>query len=342
MIREALDAYVEKNKRVFGLDRLETVGASEIGLCARRVAYAKKQPGLGVEGGWGASVRGTIMEDAFWYPALKAKYGDRLKRAGPEQESLALGRLSATPDGVLTGLKRDALAYLGVKDIRSSCIMVECKTIDPRVNLKEAKSENEFQVQVQMGLIRELTEHRPHYALITYTDASFWDELDEFAVKFDPGTYAAAKTRALTIFGVSDPTELKPEGWIAGGKECEYCPYAKPCGHERRRVPTGKEPASIDPQFEAEIMDLCREANAHRKVGDSATEKFKDMQVQIKARLRDKGIRKVPGVVSWSEVKGRTTIDVPRLQEKLAEVGIDLGDYEKTGDPSDRFQILLP
>lgn len=340
MIREALDAYVAANKRVFGLDRLQTVGASEIGLCARRVGYAKKNPDLGVEGGWGASVRGTTMEEAFWYPALKAKYGDRLKRAGPDQETLAKGRLSATPDGVLTGLKRNALAYLGVPDIKSTCIMVECKTIDPRMSLKEAKSENVFQVQVQMGLIRELTRWKPSYALITYTDASFWDEIDEFVVEFDPKVYEAAKRRADLIFGVDDPTELKPEGWIAGGRECEYCPFALQCGIERRRVPTGIEPV-LDPQFIAEIEDLCREARTHKDAGDEAQARYKDLQVQIKDRLREKRVRKIPGVVSWSEVKGRTTIDAPRLEEKLAAVGIELADYQKTGEPSDRFQILL-
>ena len=39
-------------------------------------------------------------------------------------------------------------------------VVVECKTIDPRVNLLEEKSENAFQVQVQMGLIRELTKYK--------------------------------------------------------------------------------------------------------------------------------------------------------------------------------------
>lgn len=338
MIKEALDEYARSMVREFG-DRTKTVGSSEVGLCIRRVWYAKHgRGGPGVVGAWGAWVRGTVMEDCFWYPALKAKYGAKLKYAGPDQKTLRRGQLSATPDGILTGVSRDCLAHLGVPNVGSSCILVECKSVDPRVDVRVAREENVFQVQVQMGLVRDCTRYQPNYALISYTDASFWDEVDEFAIRFDPKVYEAAKVRAARIFGATELSEVKPEGWISGGRECEYCPFLEPCGGARHDVPA-RRIAPLDDQFIAEVEDLCREANKVRKRGDSAYEEFRDYQEQIKQRLRDKGVNRIPGVVSWSTVKGRRTYDMEKLRADLLRVGIDLAPYESFSDPSDRLNI---
>ena len=77
--------------------------------------------------------------------------------------------------------------------------MVEAKTIDPRARSTPPSSEHTYQVQIQLGLLREVTPHRPEFAVISYTDASFWDETTEFVVKFairrsspTPSTRAAA------------------------------------------------------------------------------------------------------------------------------------------------------
>ena len=45
------------------------------------------------------------------------------------------------PEGQLIGTDAD-------------CVMIECKTADPRTNLVEAKPENKYQTLVQMGLVR--------------------------------------------------------------------------------------------------------------------------------------------------------------------------------------------
>lgn len=333
-------------------DRTKTVGASEVGLCARRVWYAKKGKGhVPAVGSWGAYFRGVTMEEAFWYPAMKAKFKEKLVFAGPDQVNIRLGQLSATPDGVLVGMPKNCLLHKGIRSIGSDAILVECKSIDPRADLRKEKEEHFFQVQVQMGLVRDpkaewycqgrkiLNRTFPvNYAVVSYTDASFWDEVEEFPIKFDPKVYEIAKTRAAMIFGATEPTELKPEGWITGGKECEYCPFSEPCGFDRRRVPGGT-PKKIDPQFQAEIMDLCAEANRHRSIGDRETMLFKDLQDQIKNRLREKGIRKIPGVVSWSPVSGRTTYDMDKLRAAVEGLGIDLSEFEKHGADSDRLVI---
>jgi hypothetical protein len=349
MIGAALDRYARSHDRVFE-DRANTVGASDVGRCARQVYYIKSEgdPDYGVPRNpgfaesWGATTRGRIFEDCFWVPALRAQYGERLQLAGEQQESLALGFLSATPDAVIVGLAGDVLAPLGVPDIGGDgSLALECKTIDPRARLDGPRLEHVYQAQVQLGLLHTLTSHRPEYALLSYTDASFWDVLYEFPVRRDPKVFVTAQRRAAEILTARSAEQLKPEGWIAGGRECERCPYSRACGGERARVPQ-QASAPPDPQFVAEIADLAR-ANKRREADvETATAAFRASQLDLKERLRARGFRRVVGdgvAVTWSAVKGRPSYDMPAIRAAAAAVGIDLGQFETTGDPSDRLVI---
>jgi hypothetical protein len=108
MIAEALAAHAKATVRVFD-GRENTVGASEVGQCARKVYFAKNSgdqvygaaPDEDYADARGAALRGQLFEDHFWVPALRARYGDRLLHAGDDQRTLVAGFLSATPDGVL-------------------------------------------------------------------------------------------------------------------------------------------------------------------------------------------------------------------------------------------------
>jgi hypothetical protein len=341
MIRDALEKYARKIDKGWDGDRSKTVGASEIGLCARRVHWIKKEGRVNADHqeGWGARLRGTMMEEKFWHPALKHRFGKHLLHSGPKQHTFTKGDLSATPDGLLVNLKTDFLRHLGVRDIESDCILVECKSIDPRVNLVEAKKENEYQVQVQLGLIRETTKHKPVYALISYTDASFWNEVAEFPIKFSPEVYAAAKARASKILRAAHGKELQPEGWIAGGKECEYCPYTDACGIIRRSVPENE--AAADPQFAAEITDQVRELLGLRMQIAEIEKLERAKQQEIKDRLREKSVRRVPAVVVWSAVKGRQAYDNVAIRNAAEKAGIDVEQFSTVGEPTDRLQVQL-
>lgn len=342
MIKEALDAFASQRAKEWAHDRTKTVGASEIGLCARRTYWVKAGAPADSDHveGWGANLRGTVMEEQLWNPALRARFGKNLLFSGEKQKSLQRGKLSATPDGLVVNLPRDALRSLGVRDLGSSSMLVECKTVDPRVNLSRAKSANAFQVQVQLGLVRELTPHKPNYALISYTDASFWNEVSEFPIKFDPDLYESAHKRAAKILSAKSPDELQPEGWIAGGKECEYCPFAKACGVVRRSVPESD--AAADPQFRAEIEDMCRDVTAVEEQIDSLQAKLREAQQAVKDRLREKGIRKIPRLVTWSAIKGRESYDHKAIREAAAAAGVDVESYSTVGEPTDRLQIFPP
>jgi hypothetical protein len=269
---------------------------------------------------------------------MHARFGKHLLFAGKKQQTFINGFLSATPDGMLVNLAENMQRAIGVT--ATDCVMVECKTIDPRTNLIEAKDENVYQTHVQMGLVRELTPYKPTHSVISYTDASWWHEVKEFVVAFDPAVYANAKARALQVMTGDAADELKPEGWIAGGHECRYCPFTKACGIERRNLPFGDE-AEIDPQFAAEMRDLALEARQHEAERDAAERALRLAQEKIKARLREKGVRRIPGVVAWSSVKGRAGYDNKAIQAAAKDAGIDIKQFATEGKPGDRLTISV-
>ena len=345
IVKQALDAYAHSNATTFAHDRSQTLGASEVGQCARKVWYLKNEidPQQKIErdaeynDGWGARMRGTVFEDKFWVPAMRAKFGDKLMFAGrDEQKTLVSGFLSATPDGLLVGLSPGMQQAIGVQ---TDCVLVECKTVDPRTNLVEAKDENVFQTHVQMGLMRETTHWKPTHSIISYTDASWWNDVKEFVVAFDPKIFEHAKARAMTVMTALDAAELKPEGWIAGGRECNYCPFTGPCGVERRNLPFQEQP--VDPQFAAEIRDMALRLTHMSEARKDYEAEERELQDEIKNRLREKGVKKIPGVVSWSPVKGRSGYRMADLIAAAEAAGIDTEQFATEGTPGDRLTISV-
>ena len=339
------DAILDYGQQVsittFKHDRSTTVGASEVGMCARRVRWSKDvgdKTRVKVRTRWGAALRGNLIEEHVWVPAIRKKWGERFLLGGKSQETLIHGDLSATPDGILVGLTPEEYKRLtGLKG--SGDVVVECKTIDPRVNLVEEKSENRFQVQVQMGLIRKKTKFKPSAAVITYINASFLDDVKEFVVPFDPSVFKVVEERAKAIMS-TDGVKLRPEGLIAGGKECEHCRFAERCGRVRSAaVPTAKKKA--DEQFVAEIIDYCKEIRQYEEKAKTNDEQVRLMKQILKERLASHGVRCIDGVVSWSSFNGRSSYDMEKLGEELKRRNIDIEKYRKDGTPGDRLQILV-
>lgn len=351
MIAVALNAYAATTQRQFIQDRSQTVGASEVGRCARQTFFSKNEGdadyGRGRDAGhvdgWGARVRGSVFEDAWWAPAMKASYGERLLYAGSEQRTLVDGFLSATPDGLLIDQPADALAHLNVPDIESDCIAIECKSIDPRSRLDEAKPEHVFQVQVQLGLLRTLTNHRPMYGVISYTDASFWDAVHEFVVRFDPSVYAIAQGRARQIMTARGIEDVRPEGVIAGGRECELCAFTRACGQARAdKVPKGVD--AIDDLMAETIADLARQAREQKERGEALLDAARATEAEVREMLAAAGTRRLEhaGVrIQWSPVKGRQSWDNKGIREAAIAAGVDVAPFERTGDASDRLAITL-
>jgi hypothetical protein len=345
MLTGILNDYVRSISKIWKHDRSVTVGASEIGACSRRTYYMKhaEQEDKGHINRWGASQRGNLIEQHLVVPALRKRFGNKLLWAGNKQRTFQSGYLSATPDGLLTGVKADALRHLGVKNMGSDCLLVEIKSIDPRANLDKEKHQHKLQAIAQLGLVRRSTKYKPNYVLLVYIDASFHDEVSEFLVKFDQTIFDTLCKRATQIMTAKAASDLRPEGWIAGGGECETCPFKDPCGIERHALPSEKFKAKpVAPQRIAEMTDLCKAALELAAVRDKADADYRTQQEVIKERLRDWDIRKVPGVVTLSSVKGRIGYNTEDLKAAAVKAGIDVEQFMRIGEPTTRLTISLP
>jgi hypothetical protein len=337
-------------------DRSETVGASEVGQCLRRTWFGKFEDHANgvrrdpdrLKDKWGAKRRGALIEQHLWLPAMRHAYGARLIWAGPEQRTFVSGNLSATPDGVLISLPRDALTEFGIPDLINGdgssdrSVVVDCKSFDPRTVLEEVKVEHLMQVNTQIGLIRESTNYRPRIGLLTYIDCSWFDEIREFLIIFDQKQFEHAKRRADKIMAAVSFEELPPEGWIGGGRECEHCPWTITCGRARSAVPTDPDNRGVDPQRVVELIDLGRSYKDAKDAEASAIEFSRSLMVDLKRRLKECNTTRVSQdgtTVTWSPVKGRAKVDIDGLCAAAEEAGVDTAPFKSAGEPGDRLVV---
>lgn len=328
-IRAILHQYAATLTKTWAHDRSTTVGASEIGQCARKTWFDKHDVprDAGYVDSFGGRLRGTVIENAYWVPGMRkclpANYV--LRYAGDEQETLVSGYLSATTDG------------LAVNIDTQECINLDCKSIDPRADLRKEKAEHTFQVQAQMGLIREMTKYKPTESIVSYIDASFWDVVTEFVVPFDARIYAQAHVRATQIMTAREAIALPPEGKMAGGDECEYCAWASHCADVTiAGVP--REEHELTGNLAGELRELCASAKQLQATGEYWDNQRAQAVENIKQFLRDHNVRRHKGEdfsVSYSTVNGRETLDI----QAVKDAGIDLTPYYKTGKPSERLTI---
>ena len=347
---DVFSAYARKKQRKFGRSRMKTVGASEIGQCIRKIGYLKHDDADDSNinpdhvDTWGASRRGTTFENHFFVPAMRERFGDKLLYAGGQQKTLTDGQLSATPDGLLVKQPHNILAGLQIPNIGPSGeLVIECKTIDPRVNLSEPRLNHVFQAQVQLGLFRIVTKHRPDYALLVYTNASFFDDTIEFVVRYDAAIFAQARRRAAQVFNATQASDLEPEGWIGGGRECDYCQFSTACRALRGDVPN-TESVTIEPQFLAELFDLATAERACRAQLEAAEAEHRAAQEKIKVALKSQSLNRVKTRemnIVWSTVVGRPSFDMPKLKEAAVAAGFNLQRFERVGQPTDRLTVQV-
>ncbi len=120
-VKDMLDRHAVSAPKIWAHDRAMTVGASEIGQCLRKTWFGKNAvaPDPNYIDRYGAKLRGDLIERHHWEPGIRSQLmnGVRLLFAGDEQKTLIDGYLSATSDGLLTGVSRDCLTHHGVDDI---------------------------------------------------------------------------------------------------------------------------------------------------------------------------------------------------------------------------------
>jgi len=104
IVTEAVKQYVESQKKEWKHDRRQSVGASEIGQCSRKIwciKYEDMESGVprdpDTKDSWGARERGNLIEKHLLVPAMRAKYNHLAMYMGEEQRTFHDGYLSATP-----------------------------------------------------------------------------------------------------------------------------------------------------------------------------------------------------------------------------------------------------
>lgn len=340
------EEHVKATEKNWSHDRSATVGASEIFGCLRSVWFKKKGKEHGYEADpdheedWGALRRGDVMENFWVVPAIErlGLKGVGVKYVGDDQVTLVDGLNSATPDGILYGLERDALKKYGVDDILSDSVMLEIKSIDPRVSLSEEKAVHRGQVQQQMGIVRKRTKFKPWYAIILYVDCSFFSQMKVFPVKFEPKVWKSAQERAETVFSTEDPAEISAEGKFDGS--CRYCAFRTACAQVQfgslpsgGALALGNEDALADEAFE-----LLRREREAREVMKAAEKEHEEAKSELRDFLKDNDARKLDGPgwkVSLSWVKGRRTLS----KDLITDAGLDPEDFMRDGNGYEKMTV---
>lgn len=326
-----------------GHDRGTTVGASEIGGCARRVFWDKQgvEHDPDFEQDWGAAERGKAIED--WFVARLERgllaQGSQWKAlfVGANQKTLVRGSQSATPDGVLT--------CTGLSDPGTD-VYLEIKSVDPRVyeTMRGPKDQHRLQTQQGMDLVRSLTPHQPQRAVLVYINASFVSQRRFYDIAFDADIAAALRKRADDLmFGTYSLTAPPPaEGKMEGGKECEYCPFYRKCtAHDVGCLPTDVRPlVDLDPVLVEEAHKLCRLQRDLKSRESELESTRKQTEAEIVDLLKKLDTKKI--AAGWGSVSAYPQAGPPSFDYKKMETdGIDIEPYRRPPTVSPRINVSL-
>lgn len=346
-------SYIDGKQKVWKHDRSTTAGASEVFNCLRQQVFEKRHGEFGVEpdddfnNDWGAMERGNLIEDLFVVPGLLASLpsiGLELLSAGQSnQETLVLGRNSATPDGLITGIPNGTLIIkAGDKKyeipITAGCIGLEIKSVDPRSNLDEERAKHHYQSQMGLGLTRELTDWKPTHWIILYIDASFMSKITPFVVEFDENIYKVGKDRANQVWAYESPLKAPPEGKFEGG--CDHCRWRRACGDATISAWKLLDDKGEDEYAAAALHQHVMTYADAKKASEAAAREFEEAKQALKDALTEQGAKRVDSSlfrVNWTTTKGKRYLD----QKSLKETGFDLEPFMKIGAGFDTLTVKI-
>ena len=314
------------------------VSASQIGLFEMRQFYMMQRGPVQIEDerpdAWGVFARGDTGEEwvagVFDRAQLAEHGGPRLGLAfsatGKHQVTVIdeINKLAATPDGIM---------WLG-----SEPILLEIKTIDPRVILDGPKPAHHRQVMFAMALMARVHSIKPRRAVLLYVDCSNYANVTAFDVDYDEVEGDALIDRAKRIH-TATLDDLQPEGVYDGGNECKTCDFASQCkAYQVERVERAEASAPIDDGDLSDLDDLAAQREAAIQMEGEAKRLKESATNQIRMMLDDRGLNyaKTPGwTIRQSVTKGRETCD---WRQAVAD-GVDLSDYVSVGNGYPRLTI---
>jgi CRISPR/Cas system-associated exonuclease Cas4 (RecB family) len=271
-----LAEHITPRATVWEHDRSKTVGASEIGACARMVWYRKAGVAEEGEQSWGFGERGKHVEQWVYDRLKAAKVRLRFK-----QKTFVDTYLSATLDGML------------------GKVVVDIKSFDPRKRtLVEQK--HLMQVQVQIAMVGA------EAGLLLYVNASDYQDIREHRVERDPSAYEKLHERARLI--LTSPVEPAREGRFAGGDECRLCPYQTAC--LGAPIEDKGKLNETDAAAVAAARLMIQQAETAK---DDAEGRIAAGKETIREILRASDVRRAPGLARISRSQ-RTTLDQEAME----------------------------
>jgi CRISPR/Cas system-associated exonuclease Cas4 (RecB family) len=272
-----LSEHIKPAVKTWEHDRSKTVGASEIGACARQTWFRKQGVAEEREQPWGFMERGNHVEAWVYARLTAAKI--RLKW---KQKTLSQGHLSATLDGM------------------RGEVVVDIKSFDPRKS-EIVEHKHLMQVQAQIALTGATS------GLLLYVNASDYSDMREVPVPRDPAAFTTLQARAEAIINGPMPAA---EGRITGGNECTQCPFQTAC-LGAPIMDTGKQLSEADTAAVAGLVKTARfQKNVLIKAGEMELAKTKEA---IRDILRAADVRRAPGLARVSR-SARSTLDTEALE----------------------------
>ena len=314
------------------------VSASQIGLCEMRQYFMAQRGPVQIDDerpdAWGVFARGDTGEEwvagVFDRAQLTEHGGPRLGLAfsatGKHQVTVIdeINKLAATPDGIM---------WLG-----SEPILLEIKTIDPRVSLDGPKPAHHRQVMFAMALMARVHSIKPTRAVILYVDCSNYANVTAFDVDYDEVEGDALIDRAKRIH-TATLDDLQPEGVFDGGNECKTCDFASQCkAYQVERVERAEASADINDDDLASLDDLAAQREAAAQMEGEAKRLKESATNQIRMLLDDLGLSYAQTAdysIRQSVTKGRETCD----WRQAVEDGVDLSDYVSVGNGYPRLTV---
>jgi hypothetical protein len=334
-------------------DRQSTVGASEAFGCHRKIFFKRMAPELAdvveeIDPEWGHTERGNLIENEFVVPKLASMFGaERCLYMGSSQKTFKDGRLSATPDGIVIDLPRDALILYGVDDIGGTDIATEVKTFggtfaepkkyitrdadDNPVVRYQARAQHVGQNIIQMGCIAKNTNYQPKTGVVLYVNPVNLKDIRVATVVYDHDVYTNALRRAEEIYiPGKQASDFRAEG-LRGGNDCTYCEFTRAClSIEHQSMPSGKK-KDIDSKRLAELELLTKNVFSLRAKYTDLGKTKKAAEADLRAALFSAGTTHANGgdwSASVSKRPGRKSLS----KDMLIDDGVDVENYMKQGE----------
>jgi len=338
-IKEKFALAIKSRQRVWSHNRNDWLGASETFTCLRR-AYLIRNSTDHAEMSLGAAERGNVMEKHFVVPCLQQIFGtENVLYASDDQESFKFIQNSVTPDALIVNVARDFFADDGLPDLEADCFVAEIKSFDPRKTVLEAEYQHAGQAQIQLHGFNTLTKYRPVWAVIFYVNASFYDDVRVFFVRYDPAVFEQAVERAKLLYETKDASDLLPEGVYLG--TCGYCPVAHLCNDaDVKSVSEFRKPVDVAvlPELESFLMQGLVVREDMKALKKAKEENDHAIRQLLKAQGTNHG-EIDEATVTVSVEDGKESLDKDALDSFLRQHNKTTKDFRKTG--ADFTKLLI-